>query len=731
MQLYQKKHPEYYMLGDNGKYQKTSDPFFLTLCLTNPDVQKIAARRFPQYMKASDACLFTSICMGDRPVACQCPECKKQNGDAGSATESVLPFLNMLADSLRKAGIDKKVVYTAYHLYRFPPTKVKPGPGIVVGYCAQPRTMPCVVHVDCEINRRALADYRQWNKLVGKENLGVSFYEESRPYYDGQLLEYFNQYGSLRFTYHSYCPAKRSYVACRFRFGDDPVKAQDEFFDGYCGAGSPYIKQIYRMVDEYCKNYKHTEQDKREFCVAVLAPRTIKWKTVLSREVFDRAYELFDKALEAVGNDPILREHILYDKFRFLMADLPKYPRAVCRNEKETRAFGKRLADFMRTLIELDKLQKNNPRKSNLVRHHKILLNTASEKDFLLAVSGMVIPAPQPKKKWFECKEIQDFLKDPENAFVGQSGVKTVPGGYEWDAMSMFGGDGPSVSSLGGSKRIVRLIRRPHSGKGTISVTLNLKSVPKHNCRLILTGADDDKPGAATFRAVVNGKEIFSGPNTFSEKDWSVMGMDIPAGTLKAGENRIELINTMQELPSDRRKLPQTGIDTGDVYETDYFRGWIKVEKILLLDLSGEFAKLTAGKESLWKKSARGKTYNPNGIFEAADGKLHLATDSKRVGAAVVTRTPRHYAAAPGEKLKISAQISGKGEFSLSFQCLDAKGKYNHKTLVKKFSAPSAEQWVSWTSTVPPNTVYIQPGMTVREGGDCLIADYKIEAAKP
>ena len=209
------------------------------------------------------------------------------------------------------------------------------------------------------------------------------------------------------------------------------------------------------------------------------------------------------------------------------------------------------------------------------------------------------------------------------------------------------------------------------------------------------------------------------------------MGIDIPAGTLKAGENRIELINTMKELPSDRKKLPQTGIDIGDVYETNYFRGWIKINKIILLDLSGEFAKFAAGQGSVWKQSVGGKYHNPKAVFEAADGKLHMATDVKRVSAAVATRTPRHYGVTPGEKLKFSALISGKGEFALFFQCLDAKGKYNRKTLLKKLGAPAEEKWVSWTGTVPPDTVYILPGIFVNEGGDCRIAGFKIESVKP
>ena len=207
--------------------------------------------------------------------------------------------------------------------------------------------------------------------------------------------------------------------------------------------------------------------------------------------------------------------------------------------------------------------------------------------------------------------------------------------------------------------------------------------------------------------------------------------MDIPEGMLKKGEHRIEVINTMPELPSDRRKLPQTGIDLGDVYETNYFRGWIMIDKIRLLDLSGEFAKLTAGKKSLWQKSVNPKFFNPDAVFEAADGKLHLATDTKRVRAAVASRTPRHYAVTPGEKLKLSALVSGTGSFGFSVTCLDVKGKYIGKTHTRNFTVSSDEKWYSWTVTIPQTAAFITQGVIVNEGGDCRIADFKIETVKP
>ena len=728
--FYWKTHPEYYMFHD-GKRQMFSSPYFMTLCVTNPDVKRIAAHRLVQYFQQSGSAESAGICQGDKPVFCQCPECAKlTHGE--SFTDALMSFMNTLETALLKSNPDgkKNVTFCAYHMYRFPPKEIKPVKGMKLAYCAQPRTMPCLVHIDCEINRRSNQNLAEWSRLMGKENVGIVHYEESRPYYDGQFLRFFEKYGSRDIYYHGYDNPRRYYIAGRWRFGDDPIKAQDEFFDGYYGKAAPFVRQVYRDLDEFCKNYKHTKEDYTKFCVSVLPVHTLAWKTILPREVFDKSYRLLEQALAAAGKDIMSRRHILYDKYRFLMADLSKYPRSSCRNREEMESFYLRLADFMRTLIELDELMAKNRLDGNQVRYGRktLLITYADEQEFLLRVADMLIPKPVGKKKWFECKEIQDFLKNPKAMAEKTSTRTTFPGGMEWTAVDMFGGEGPQTIRSG---HLVRVLRRPTSNQGVISVTFELAQAPKHACRLIIDGMDDEKPGHTTFKLVVNGKEVFSGPNTLSETGWSQMGVDIPEGALRKGKNQIDLVNTMEDRPEDKKKMPQVDIDLGDIYQINYWRGWLMLDKIRLLDLPGEFAKLTAGKESLWKCSVNPHFYNPKAVFEAVDGKLHLATNEKQVRAGVVTIAPRHYAVRPGEKLKISALVSGKGIFGLNYICYGPDGKYNRNSPRKDFKATAEEKWVVWETTIPEGTAFILPGMIVREGGDCRIADCKIETVKP
>ena len=137
-------------------------------------------------------------------------------------------------------------------------------------------------------------------------------------------------------------------------------------------------------------------------------------------------------------------------------------------------------------------------------------------------------------------------------------------------------------------------------------------------------------------------------------------------------------------------------------------------------------------KKSLWQQSVNPQYFNPKAVFETADGKLHLATDQKTVRAAVSKSSDsRHYVVKSGETLKFSVLISGTGRFALNLTCFDADGKYNRRVPQKKFPAPAEEKWISWTAVIPEGTVYVLPGISVQAGGDCRIADCKIEIVKP
>ncbi len=70
---------------------------------------------------------------------------------------------------------------------------------------------------------------------------------------------------------------------------------------------------------------------------------------------------------------------------------------------------------------------------------------------------------------------------------------------------------------------------------------LHLKAVPDGAAQLVLTGQDDDKPGAVRVRITLNGRVLLEGANPFRERGWSTERLAIPAGLLKQGENELRI----------------------------------------------------------------------------------------------------------------------------------------------------------------------------------------------
>ncbi len=78
---------------------------------------------------------------------------------------------------------------------------------------------------------------------------------------------------------------------------------------------------------------------------------------------------------------------------------------------------------------------------------------------------------------------------------------------------------------------------------------LHLKAVPDGAAQLVLTGQDDDKPGAVRVRITLNGRVLLEGANPFRERGWSTERLAIPAGLLKQGENELRF-ETVGESPA-------------------------------------------------------------------------------------------------------------------------------------------------------------------------------------
>lgn len=122
---YFKDHPEYYALR-NGTRVKTQ------LCLTNPEVLKIAIANLSEIIKQHPDDQFFSVSQMDNNGYCQCDRCQRIAASEKSQSGPILQFVNKVA----KAFPEKTISTLAYNYSRKAPAITKPEMNVNIFFCA-------------------------------------------------------------------------------------------------------------------------------------------------------------------------------------------------------------------------------------------------------------------------------------------------------------------------------------------------------------------------------------------------------------------------------------------------------------------------------------------------------------------------------------------------------------------------------------------------------------------
>ena len=703
MGLYQKDHPEYYMMLEDGSRYIPLNPGLVTPCLSNPEVQKIITENFSNQVRAAGHYDWHLLYLGDRPDFCHCPDCRK-NG--GSYSDIMMDMTNRLVRKAAKIRPDVKVQYGAYLNSHDAPKTVKPEKNVYVDVCMPPYNNPCSVHVNCERNRKPVDSLIGWSKLVGPDRTGLSLYEEERPFHFIERLEFYHKYAKFSLMLYSDDP-QIFYIMSRWNMGDDGEQAIREFNDVYFGAGGKYVTQSQRMVEDFCKKYQHHPGDASEGFMVPFMSEIFGRKTILTRELFDRIYPLFDRALAAVGKKTSPeRTHLLVVKYKFLRMDLAKYPYMECGNAAEVKAFAARLRSFVELCGELipQKLTFNDNR---TIKQH-IFYGTTARK-FIQMVAGVELP--ETVRDWTKEPALLDFVRNMESRLILKP--QEILGGTLFMPGLMRGGEGPFENGYQCPKKLCKVIRRPSSGNGKIAVTLKLEKKPDAPLLLTAEGLDDDKPGASTMEVSVNGKVIFSGANTFEEHNWTKMIFTIPADCLKSGDNRIVFSNTVQDR-KDKAKddneiyMGQTGIQ-------DYRWGWIALSRIYVLDISSAFKDFLAGSpKSVWGKISW--MNKPEGIIEIRDGKLFMQSKGAPfTGIHMTLPEPNSFYVTPGAKIRMTVTAQGSGR--IGYWAYGTDKKYLGKQCTGSHVSCKELKKHSAVFTVGEGVAKITPYITATKNG--------------
>ena len=301
-------HPEYYSLIGGRRRAVRGQ-----LCLSNPEVLRIATETALGWIREHPEATFLSISQNDGEGWCECENCRRIEMEEGGHSGLILRFVNEIAKAVEKVDPKKRIDTLAYLYSEEPPRKARPWRNVRI------RMAPignCQAHPyeSCPRNRRFMANFKGWSKIT--DQLYVWHYITDFAQY---LLPYpnFDELAADIPMYHrngvrglfmqgavsegggGEFAELRSWVLARMLWdpSTDFWAAVDEFLGAYYGKAAPYLREYIDRMHRVVK-----------FPPAGLGRSIWAFRSAEFPEDFaSGALALFDKAERAERDAVILR----------------------------------------------------------------------------------------------------------------------------------------------------------------------------------------------------------------------------------------------------------------------------------------------------------------------------------------------------------------------------------------------------------------------------------------
>jgi hypothetical protein len=306
---YYDEHPEYFSLVGGERKREHAQ-----LCLTSPDVLRIATETVMKWIEAAPGATIFSVSQNDCHGVCECPNCKAIDDREGSHAGSLLTFVNALAEEVEKRHPDKLIDTLAYQYTRKPPKTIRPRRNVLVRLCS---IECCFSHplARCEVNASFRDDIVGWSKLTDRLYVwdyvtDFSHYILPFPNWDalGPNVRFFRDHGvEGLFEQGNYSAGGggelaelRAYVLAKLLWNPDidQEAVMVDFLKGYYGKGwRPLLEYITMLREKVRRDDIH---------MSIWVGPDVAY---LTDEIIDRAEHLFDRAEVLAENDEV-RERI-------------------------------------------------------------------------------------------------------------------------------------------------------------------------------------------------------------------------------------------------------------------------------------------------------------------------------------------------------------------------------------------------------------------------------------
>lgn len=315
LEKYWDTHPEYFSMIDGKRVKDHTQ-----LCMSNPDVVKIATETVLGWMRDHPEAKIYSVSQNDWYNNCQCEKCRAIDAEEGSPAGLLLRFVNAIAEQTEKVYPDKLIDTLAYQWTEKPPKITKPRHNVRVRLCP---IFCCEAHPyeKCEAaeNKAYVDNLRQWASITN--NLYIWHYNTSfahflNPFPDfRQLVDSAKLYRRVGvkgiFWEGNYSAGGggefaelRAYLLAKVSWNPD-VDAEavmKDFLNGYYGAAGKYIWDYIQLLEN------KVTQENIHFKIWA-GPQD----AYLTPEIIAKAEELFAKA-ESVAESPEILNRVQHAK---------------------------------------------------------------------------------------------------------------------------------------------------------------------------------------------------------------------------------------------------------------------------------------------------------------------------------------------------------------------------------------------------------------------------------
>lgn len=324
---YAETHPEYFS-EINGIRQKTLSQ----LCLTNPDVLKIATSRVFQWIEEHPNADIISVDQNDGEGYCECVHCKAIDDAEGSQAGSLLYFVNQIADTVARVYPSVKIQTFAYHYTEEPPKTMRPRDNVTIRLCHYDY---CSAHhlEDCEDHKPFTRRFEKWSQIADRISVWdyytdfshyfipfpnfETFKHDVQWYADRNVKGMFMQGNNVPDNGGGEFSELRAWVFAQLMWNpyQDAQALIDEFVDNVFEDAAPYIHDYIKLLHDFVKN------DHGHHFNIWSQPSQMRY---LNPDIINTAENLFSQAMQTASTKPDLLERVelaylpvLYTKLYF------------------------------------------------------------------------------------------------------------------------------------------------------------------------------------------------------------------------------------------------------------------------------------------------------------------------------------------------------------------------------------------------------------------------------